>query len=138
MSEVRLIDANALKKAFNKWWGCDDIPATVVEDLIDNAPTVEAVSVEHHNRIKDILQNEVDSLVEIYDSERPQGKWENICTLPVIRKCSLCGVEQCGEQTIYDNFCPNCGADMRKKLQTPSCLTNPERQAELLERYKEE
>lgn len=25
-----------------------------------------------------------------------------------------------------------------KKLQTPSCLTNPERQAELLERYKEE
>ena len=38
------------------------------------------------------------------------------------------------------NFCPNCGADMRpeKKIQTPSCLTNPERQAELLERYKEE
>lgn len=25
-----------------------------------------------------------------------------------------------------------------KKLQTPSCLTNSERQAELLERYKEE
>lgn len=25
-----------------------------------------------------------------------------------------------------------------KKIQTPSCLTNPERQAELLERYKEE
>ena len=49
----------------------------------------------------------------IKELERPQGKWENICTLPVIRKCSLCGVEQCGEQTIYDNFCPNCGADMR-------------------------
>lgn len=25
-----------------------------------------------------------------------------------------------------------------KKIQTPSCLTNPERQAELLERYREE
>ena len=47
--------------------------------------------------------------------ERPHGEWENICTLPVIRKCSLCGVEQCSEQTIYDNFCPNCGADMRGK-----------------------
>jgi len=29
-------------------------------------------------------------------------------------------------------------AESEKKLQTPSCLTNPERQAELLERYKEE
>ena len=36
-----LISRSELKKAFNKWWGCDDIPATVVEDLIDNAQTVE-------------------------------------------------------------------------------------------------
>ena len=37
---MRLGDLDALKKAFNKWWGCDDIPATVVEDIIDEAPTV--------------------------------------------------------------------------------------------------
>lgn len=35
-----LISRSELKKAFDKWWGCDDIPTTVVEDLIDNAPTV--------------------------------------------------------------------------------------------------
>lgn len=62
MSEVRLIDANALKKAFNKWWGCDDIPATVVEDTIDNAPTVE---------------------------ERPQGEWNYIQADMCV--CPFCG-----------------------------------------------
>ena len=36
-----IISRSELKKAFNKWWGCDDISVTVVEDLIDNAPTVE-------------------------------------------------------------------------------------------------
>lgn len=42
-----LISRSELKKAFNKWWGCDDIPTNVVEDIIDNAPTVD---------IKDIYQ----------------------------------------------------------------------------------
>ena len=46
--------------------------------------------------------------------ERPQGEWINICTLPVIRKCSLCGVEQHGEASFYDNYCSYCGAYMRK------------------------
>ena len=36
------------------------------------------------------------------------------------------------QQTFIDEIIPE------KKLQTPSCLTNPERQAELLERYREE
>lgn len=39
-NEGDLINRSELKKAFDKWWGCDDIPTTVVEDLIDNAPTV--------------------------------------------------------------------------------------------------
>ena len=47
-------------------------------------------------------------------SERPQGKWINICTLPVIRKCSLCGVEQHGEASFYDNYCSYCGAYMKE------------------------
>lgn len=59
-----------------------------------------------------------DNIIEILDNaptieERPKGKWKYTCTLPIIRKCSICGVEQNGEVTIYDNFCPNCGADMR-------------------------
>ena len=35
-----LKDVNVLKKSFEKWWGCDDIPATIVEDLIDGTPSV--------------------------------------------------------------------------------------------------
>ena len=80
MDEVRLIDANALKKAlksnckpelchdYNTAWCESCCQTNDFEDLIDEAPTI----------------------------------------------------------------------NPEKKLQTPSCLTNPERQAELLERYKEE
>lgn len=49
-------------------------------------------------------------------SDRPQGKWIDVCTLPCIRKCSICNIEQDGVATVYDNFCPNCGADMRGGL----------------------
>lgn len=45
--------------------------------------------------------------------ERPQGKWVDVCTLPVIRKCSICGNEIGDEMGFYNNFCPNCGADMK-------------------------
>jgi len=46
-----------------------------IEDIIDKAPAVEAVSLEHHNKIKGIIQNEVDSLVEILDKGQPSGEW---------------------------------------------------------------
>ena len=44
----------------------------------------------------------------------PKGKWEN-------GFCSICGEEaitewnETGGELIESNFCPNCGADMRKK-----------------------
>ena len=50
--------------------------------------------------------------------ERPQEHWiitgEEQGALGIIykmRKCSNCGFEHC--LFISDNFCPNCGADMR-------------------------
>ena len=53
MSEVRLIDANELKKQFS-----NDEPygAGEILGIIDNAPTVESENVAEHlrNRIKDI------------------------------------------------------------------------------------
>ena len=68
-------------------------------------------------------------------TERPHGEWNHI-------QAGMCVCPFCGAMPhkLYKDFCANCGADLRpeKKLQTPSCLTNPERQAELLERYKEE
>lgn len=46
--------------------------------------------------------------------ERPQGEWIDICTLPIIRKCSICGNKIGNEMGFYNNFCPNCGAEMQK------------------------
>ena len=43
--------------------------------------------------------------------ERPQGKW-----IGVVYSNNRIGVgmcNQCGVNRIIDNFCPNCGADMR-------------------------
>lgn len=36
-----IISRSEMKKAFGKWWDADDIPATVVEDLIDSAQPVQ-------------------------------------------------------------------------------------------------
>lgn len=48
---------------------------------------------------------------------RPQGKWiENSLTIEKTLNCSICGARP--RQSVYgyyfhDNFCPECGADMR-------------------------
>ena len=50
-NEKRLIDANALKEQMTAnfqqalWHGCDDSAYPVVEETIDDAPTVDAVEV---------------------------------------------------------------------------------------------
>ena len=80
---MRLIDADALKKAVSNSPLIDFTDDDIFE-LIDNAPTV----------------------------ERPHGKWLpnyiSQFTNPG-RSCSLCN------KTVEfsENFCPNCGADMR-------------------------
>lgn len=38
----------------------------------------------------------------------------------------------------YAFVCPSCYVRAVKRLKTPTCLTNPDRLNELLERYKEE
>lgn len=70
--------------------------------------------VDIYSDLNRITEREANILREAITAERPQGKWENICTLPIIRKCSLCGNEIGNEMGFYNNFCPKCGADMRK------------------------
>lgn len=139
-----LISRSELKKAFNKWWGCDDIPSSVVEDLIDEAPTFEQkefeqilqpIKVNIPEDIKDKLVEELskprkvipdepetvtDCIIAYGDGfesarrlfERPHGEWIN--TRPPEMSdniiCSLCGYDSIASF----NYCPNCGADMRK------------------------
>lgn len=102
MNEVRLIDANALKKTFenaciyglpmNKLYGA-------ILKIIDNAPTVES-------------DYEWGYSEGVHDTERPQGEW-------IRRKMNWYICSNCNHRTdsigeTFFNFCPNCGADMRK------------------------
>jgi hypothetical protein len=141
---MKLIDADALKEKLDElepYIDCDEnstawIESDEVYNAIDNAPTVEAVSLEHHNKIKGIMDNEIKSLVDILDNERPKGEWKPFVYdyhMPEnehgdhIRPpkegeeqhweeywapeyyCSICGAKN-----HMANFCPWCGADMRK------------------------
>lgn len=53
----------------------------------------------------------------LYEPKRPHGEWKRISMDKYIRhascfyRCSVCGEDTIGET----NFCPNCGADMRKE-----------------------
>lgn len=99
---MRLIDADELKACFDGYY----IPENgykpmfgfdFVNEEIDDAPTVEAKEVVHGEWIK------VD------------GDWKNSNTGEplTVHQCS-----NCRNYFIHApyNFCPNCGADMRKKV----------------------
>lgn len=109
MSEVRLIDANALKRDFAEFCASECpicsfyIPNANVGDcycgLIDSAPTV----------TPDMAQ------VLAYESgkasaDRPTGKWKIGGKTTHYHYCSICGKD--GD--FQDNFCRNCGARMGK------------------------
>lgn len=95
---MRTIDADALIKALEvtQYNDIDDLSRT--EDLIDNAPTIE------YPFYQEAYQSGYEEGKKI---ARPQGKW-------VIEHdwvhCFPCG----HEQNYPSNFCPNCGAEMRK------------------------
>ena len=107
------ISREALKEAIQK---CEEEPnyqhdgetwqngLYMAETLIDNAPKVEITEEQAIDKL-----HETGWLIE-HDKEmatRPQGKWE---LHGMIYYCSECG-HDCGESG--DNFCGNCGADMR-------------------------
>ena len=130
MNEIRLIDANALKeKLLNT--SRKKITSTTIKKvfpIIDEAPTVEPTfkPVATVNFDKEQLQEIVDKAkAEVLASvERPQGKW--IYTDKEDKEkgyggyCSVCkcdmpiGMNDWKQEYYESNFCPNCGADMRK------------------------
>jgi hypothetical protein len=92
---------------------------TFVMDIIDNAPTVElnesVIQAVLNKRCMTAVANEY--LIALHD-KRPHGKWikhiDNLYPEDSTEECSFCHEEQrlVGND---DNFCPNCGADMRKE-----------------------
>ena len=55
------------------------------------------------------ISNDCDIKTCPYRTEYKNGKWKNVAFFT--RECSECGAQF--HELEYDNFCPNCGADMR-------------------------
>lgn len=77
-------------------------------ELIGNAPTVEINTndIEYKAYCKGLEDGK--------KIARPQGKWEEFFESndKTYHKCSHCHISS--ELILFGNFCPNCGADMRK------------------------
>ena len=94
MTDIRLIDANELKKRFsNEPYGPEEI-----RGIIDNAPTV---NLEKTSFMKGYNYG-CDDGKRFY--ARPKGEWVN-------NECPFCG----RYENYPENFCATCGADLRGK-----------------------
>lgn len=98
------------------------------DDIVKSIQTVsKGYAITHDGYIKDYYRGYIDGLnraTEIIDNaptvepERPQGKWSFDSEFLMIGspygsyKCSNCGIHTDDKE---DNFCWNCGADMRGK-----------------------
>ena len=114
MSEVRLIDANALKyKNLAEVNG--KLTYVLTAEEVNNAPTVTNGTYEQGFRV---------GAYGRLDEIRPQGEWIKECDSCDCSNCYNSGARftrkdcsgrcsNCGElQCCTDNFCPNCGAKM--------------------------
>ena len=122
---MRLIDADALRKAVNDFYDNHFnglVPnelityAEAVDNAINNAPKVELNDKSLEIARKSIeLGRNVGKLEG--KLERPQGEWIDTASG---YKCSVCGEENDYAYDEYkhkftDYFCPNCGSDMRQE-----------------------
>ena len=89
---MRFIDADELIIAFEPYHDCDWYTPWIIEK-INEAPTVEAVPVVRGKWLYNDFIKE----------------WE----------CSKChsSISLSDDRNSHPNFCPNCGADMRKKVE---------------------
>lgn len=110
-----LISRSALKKVItDATYNFEQIPIRVdkVQEIIDNAPTVDAPT---YTDIIEANKEGYNTARRLY--ERPQGEWKETGyetgALGITYKqtqCSNCGWEHA--LPMWWNFCPNCGAKM--------------------------
>lgn len=94
LSEHKFTRESAKSSDYMRGWN------DCIDTIIDNAPTVEG-------EIEILTKEAYSDLCLRASRERPQGEWQ---LHGMIYYCSVCGHE-CGESG--DNFCGNCGADMK-------------------------
>ena len=110
MSEVRLIDANALKEQFSEIVG--EYIVSEIISIIDNAPTVEPEITEEQAIDK---LHETGWLVN-HDkemTERPKGEWKDYSDEGYV-ECPFCGsATTCDDNKDELHYCWNCGSELR-------------------------
>jgi len=81
-----------------------------IDAIIDNAPTVKTFTLED---IEEQYRKGLEKGLSEWETERPHGEWIEMSDNYGHSSCfcSRCGTQE-GKR--YD-FCPNCGADMRKE-----------------------
>lgn len=100
--------------------GAEHILVHNFRDLIDNAPTVEAIPLEFHEKAMDVAVTDLFKVQEELNrikNEKRQGEWSKPI-MDVYTKCSNCQKLS----VYYSDFCPNCGAEMKPKTCT-NCET---------------
>lgn len=108
---MRLGDLDALKEAIKNNGYSHYFE---IFDIIDNAPTVEEVSeIEFKEPLPLVKAQKIVKTL----SRRPKGEWikhiNNLFPEESTEECPFCHEEQLLRLGNDDNFCPNCGADMR-------------------------
>lgn len=142
-NEIRLIDANALKKFIGTYDGTTAQVEAVEVQYIDNAPTVDTTCPNcdsgyaqgySDGYLKGKEERPIDDLSEYSDKlwkkayergkaeGRKTGHWIKTDNMLNIWKCSECNEEWCsevgGNPLEYDyHYCPNCGASMLKEAE---------------------
>lgn len=114
-----LISRSALKKAIKSY--ADDqyaeneyLGECSIMNIIDNAPTVNISQGEWAKGFHEGFK--VGSMLADAFNERPQGEWIIDGHHIHCSRCNeyICNTDREGNK-IPDNFCPNCGSDMRGK-----------------------
>ena len=110
---TRLIDADELKKAYFNAINETSIGEVSIIALIDNAPTVEYTFEEAFQ--KTVCEQ------RLYCPQRPQSEWiivKSPLSTETIVKCPYCKDEFIGNGVEDYNFCPICGAQMKRGGET--------------------
>ena len=113
MSEVRLIDANALKEQFSEIVG--EYIVSEIISIIDNAPTVYTKNdcIMKKCTICPHCDNcDVDENGEVHN-ERPKGEWKDYSDEGYV-ECPFCGsATTCDDNKDELHYCWNCGSELR-------------------------
>lgn len=111
---MRLIDADALIKNYLDHCRTEfEIKNCCMADenvlaIIQNATTVDIPDLEEYED----MANALNMASELLHKKRQQGEWLHPYKTNIACECSVCNMQM--PITDYFNFCPNCGADMRK------------------------